>query len=69
MTNTSRKFPTADGPRLAALYESPAGLRARARYRIEEAKRHPDGSAEQRRHLVIANEYLDRADAAQSPSG
>lgn len=62
------KYSPDNGPRPAGLIDTPAGLRARARYRIEEARRHPDGSAEQRRHLVIANEYLDRADAAPRPS-
>lgn len=48
--------------RMTRLLETPAGLRARAAVRVEEAHRSPRDSDERRRNLMIAAEYERKAD-------
>ena len=43
------------------LLESPAGLRARAAVRLQEAETYPAASHERRRQILIAAEYERRA--------
>lgn len=42
---------------ILSLINSPAGLRARARVRAEEANLYPEHSHERRRQLLLASEY------------